>query len=454
MSESTLLPFALPSIGRKKVTAAFDGGRLSSDGGVVLLAQAERRVGVADRLAAALSDPRNPALITHTHADIMRARMLAIASGYEDGNDLAHLRADPAFKLACGRLPDTGADLCSQPTVSRLENMASRSEIRALLGATVDLYCASYAKPPKAVTLDIDDTVDETHGAQQLSFFNAYEDAYCFKPIHVYDVATGAPVLALLRPGKTPDGREVRAVLYLSIERIRTHWPNTRIAIRGDSHYGRAEVLEWCEKSGVSYVFGLAGNAVLAAKTESCAAKTAKALARAIKRNKRKRVAKKRAFAEFRYATKSWDKQRRVVARIEASSLGVDVRYVVTNLKGPAPQHIYETLYCARGQAENLIKLHKTQLKSDRTSCHSALANQMRLVLHTGAYWLLLLVRNAIPKAHALARAEFATLRLHLVKIGVRIAETATRVRAAFCASCPHAPLFTVVLAALGCDSS
>jgi hypothetical protein len=384
--------------------------------------------------------------------------MFAIACGYEDANDLAHLRTDPAFKLACGRLPDTGRDLCSQPTVSRLENMASRREMRALLGVMVDLYCASYPKPPKAVTLDIDDTVDETHGAQQLSFFNAYEDAYCFKPIHVYDAATSAPVLVLLRAGKTPNGREARAVLYLLLKRIRTHWPTTRITIRGDSHYGRPEVLEWCEKNRISYVFGLAGNEVLATLTNKPAGAAARALGRALgrarKRNKRKRIDKKRSYAAFRYGAKSWSKERRVVARIEASSLGVDVRYVVTNLTAPAPKDIYDALYCARGQAENLIKLHKTQLKSDRTSCHAALANQMRLILHTGAYWLMLSVRNAIPKRHALARAEFATLRFHLVKIGARIGETAARVRVAFCAACPHAALFVALLAALGLDSS
>ena len=452
MTESILVPFALPSVGRKKITAAFDGGLITSDGGVALLAQAERRLGIADRLAAAITDPRDPDQITHSLPDLLRARMLAIACGYEDANDLASLRRDPAFKLACGRLPESGDDLCSQPTMSRLENMPTRSELRALLGVMVDLYCASYRTAPKAVTLDIDDTVDVVYGKQQLSFFNAHDDAYCFKPIHVYDTAQSRPVLVLLRPGKVPSGREVRAVLYRLIKRIRNHWPKTAITIRGDAHYGRPEVMEWCEKNRVKYVFGIAGNDVLHAHVELAAKAVAKAHAR--KRKRKKEAVKVRGFTAIRYSAKTWTKQRRVIARIEASDLGLDIRYVATNLTRNTPQKIYADLYCPRGQAENLIKLHKSQLNSDRTSCHSALANQMRLILHTGAYWLMLAVRDAIPASHALAKAEFITIRLRLIKIGARIAETAARVRVAFSAACPDAALFTALAATLALETS
>jgi hypothetical protein len=452
MDESTLLAFSLPSVGRKKVIAAFDGGRISSDGGVALLSAAERRLAIADKLAAVIADPRDRDQTTHTIADMLRARMLAIACGYEDANDLTALRRDPALKLACGRLPDSGGDLCSQPTMSRLENMPTRSEIGALLGVMVDLYCASYAKAPKAVMLDIDDTVDVVYGKQQLSFFNAHDDAYCFKPIHVYDTATGRPVLMLLRPGKVPSGREVRAVLHRLVKRIRRHWPKTAITIRGDSHYGRPEAMEWCEKNRVRYVFAVAGNDVLHALSEPAANVVAADFTR--KQKRKKPTEKVRAFDEFRYAAKSWTKPRRVIARIEASRNGLDVRYVATNITYLEPERLYAALYCRRGQAENLIKLHKSQLKSDRTSCHAALANQMRLILHTGAYWLLLTLRNAIPKSHALAKAEFATLQLQLIKIGARITETAARVRIAFTAACPQAALIRSLAAKLAPDSS
>jgi len=435
MSDDTILPFRFPAVGRKKVTAAFDGGRLTSDGGVMLLGVAERRLGIADRLAGLITDRRNPLLITHSVADILRARMLAIACGYEDADDLDDLRTDPGFKLACGRLPDSGADLCSQPTMSRWENMPSLREVVRLSTAMVDIYCASYPRPPGAVTLDIDDTVDAVHGHQQLSLFNAHYDERCFLPIHVYDTATSRPVAFLLRPGKTPSGEEIRHHLRRLIRRIRQHWPRTRITIRGDSHYGRPEVMAWCEANGVDYILGLAGNNVVrrlfdAAADDVCV-RRAEAQAPTLRR-----------YGETRYGAKSWGCTRRVAARIEASTMGLDIRYVVTNLKVGSAEWLYDTLYCERGQAENLIKLHKSQLASDRTSCRSPLANQFRLILHTAAYWLMLTVRDAIPKAEKLAGCEFTTLRIRLIKIAARISETATRVRIALASACPEAALF------------
>ena len=210
MIDDSLLPFSLPSVQRKKITAAFDGGRISSDGGVMLLALAERRIGIADQLAAEIIDRRDPGRVVHTLSDILRARMLAIACGYEDADDLDHRRRDPALQLACGHLPDSGRDLCSQPTMSRWENAPSLREAIELMRVMVALYCRSYDRPPAAVTLDIDDTLDVVHGQQPLSMFNAHDDERCFLPIHVYDTDTSRPVAVLLRPGKTPSGPEIR----------------------------------------------------------------------------------------------------------------------------------------------------------------------------------------------------------------------------------------------------
>src|SRR5208337_2498748 len=261
-------PFSFPTVGRKKVVAAFDGGLITSDGGVLLLAAVERELGTADALARLIEDPRNPAYVTHSVSDILRARILAIACGYEDGDDLDILRTDPGFKLACGKLPQSGADLCSQPTVSRWENAPTLREVVRMGHAMVDLYCRSYTTPPQAVTLDIDDTCDVAHGNQQLSLFNAHYDERCFLPIHVYDTATGRPVAVILRPGKTPSGKEVRGHLRRIVRCIRAHWPTTKITIRGDGHYGRSEVMDWCEDNGLDYVFGLPGNKILAAAVE------------------------------------------------------------------------------------------------------------------------------------------------------------------------------------------
>jgi len=435
MPDDTLLPFALPAIKPKKVIAAFDGGRLSSDGGVALLALAEKKVGVIERLARLFPDERDQDRGTHPLGSILGARVFAIGCGYEDGNDLDRLREDPAFKLACGRLPDSGLDLCSQPTISRLENAPALRDVIRLTYALIDQWIASYQKEPDAVTLDMDDSCDVVHGCQQLSLFNAYYDERCFLPIHIYDTERSRPVAVILRPGKTPSGGEIRGYICRLIRRIRRHWPTTRITFRGDSHYACPEVMSWCEQHDVSYIFGLAGTKPLAKKVEN--------VADAIRTERAVKDADViRGFAETKHRAGSWTRSRRVVARIEATTLGLDRRFVVTNIKTGTAEWLYDSLYCARGQAENLIKFHKTQLASDRTSCRSPLANQVRLVLHTAAYWLISAVRDAIPKIQDLAKAEFKTLRGRLLKIAARIIETKSRVRIAFATACPDAELF------------
>jgi len=246
----------------------------------------------------------------------------------------------------------------------------------------------------------------------------------------------------LLRPGKTPSGTEIRGHLRRLVRRLRHHWPQTRITLRGDGHYGRPEVMEWCDENGVDFIFGLPGNAVLDRLVEETAddIRTRRAL---------DQKPCLRGFAETSYRAKSWKTDHRACARIEATTKGLDIRFVVTSITTGSAEHIYQRLYCARGQAENLIKLHKAQLASDRTSCRSPLANQMRLILHTAAYWLMLTLRDAIPKAHALTTAEFNTIRVRLLKLGVRVVEMASRIRLAFAAACPDATLIRHIAAAL-----
>ena len=439
-TENSASRMSFPAIGGKKITAAFDGGRLTSDGGVLLLAQAERAMGICGQLAGCIADPRDPSRVVHRLDDILRARVLAIACGYEDADDLDALRDDPGFRLALGKLPGSGAGLASQPTMSRWENAPTIRELVRLMAAMVGIYCASYPVPPKAVTLDIDDTCDIVHGHQQLSFWNGHYGERCFLPIHVYDTATGRPVAMLLRTGKTPSGTEAAGHIRRLVRQIRRHWPDTHITIRGDGHYGRPEVMAFCEAHGIDYVLGLPTNRTLRADPRIVAVADAGAVKRA-----EESLVVVRTYAETRYGAKTWPCRRRVVARIEASILGMDIRYVVTSLTEGTAEHIYDTLYCARGQAENLIKRHKTQLASDRTSCRSANANQMRLILHTAAYWLLWRISQEIPKAKALATAEFVTLRLRLIKVAARVIETASRIRLAFASACPDADVFQVI---------
>jgi hypothetical protein len=417
---SQFLPGLSPVAG-KPVHVAFDGGRLTSDAGILVLAEIERRLGIAERLAQCLADPRDPDRIRHSFAEMIRFRALMIAAGYPDANDCDALRADPAFKMAVGRLPESGAELCSQPTISRLENLPGRVALIRMMAAMVALFCDSFATVPRRITLDIDDTGDRVHGGQQLALFNAYHDSRCFQPIHIYEAATGKPVAVILRPGKTPGGVEVARVLRHVVGAIRARWPRVDIVVRGDSHYARPQAMDWLERNRVGYVFGLATNPVLRART----AELAEAAALARLDDKAEKV---RRFAGFAYAARSWKLARRIVARIEASAQGGDSRFIVTNLAG-TPQALYEKLYCARGQMENLIKAHKLHLASDRTACSKATANQFRRLIHTAAYWLIHTLRGLAPKTSFWRDAQFDTIRLALIKVAGRVTEPVTRIK-------------------------
>jgi hypothetical protein len=334
----------LPAVAGKAVHVTFDGGRLTSNAGVVLLAAVERRLGIAERLAACIADPRTPGRVWHSVADMIRYRMLLIAAGYPDGNDCAALKADPAFKIALGRPPATGAPLCSQPTISRLENLPSPTALKRMMAAMIDVFCDSFDAVPRRILLDIDDTEDTVHGGQELAVFNAHYDSRCFLPIHIYEATTGKPVAVILRPGKTPDGAEVTLVLRHVIRQIRARWPAVEIAVRGDSHYARPEAMAWCERNRIGYIFGLAGNPVLLRQVSPLAEDAA--LARLAGEGN-----KVRRYDDFRYAAKSWKVERRVIARVEAGPQGADSRFIVTNLPG-LPKALYEKVYCGRGQAD------------------------------------------------------------------------------------------------------
>jgi hypothetical protein len=449
MNMDTPLPFDLPAVRRKKLTVDFNGGNQSSDAGLLLLREAERKLGVCRRLAAAMPDRRDPDRILHEMIEMVAARAMAIACGYKDAIDHDRLRHDPLLKIAVGRHPESGAPLASQSTISRLENTPSKTEAARLCAALLDQFGAT-VKPRRMEIFDIDDTFCAAHGGQQLAFWNAHHDERGFASMHIYHVASCTPVAAILRPARTPKGTEVCTVVKHVTKRLRKHWPNTRIVWRGDSHYGRVETMEWAENNDSDYIFGLQGNSVL----DAMVAETVDNLRFHHARSRQEKV---RTYRSFTYQASNGKRPRKVVARLECSlqpdeggttSTGmrqeVDIRYVVTSLKGPA-QYLYEDVYCQRGQAENLIKLHKAQLSSDRMSCHSATANQVRLALHTAAYWLTLAVRDAIPQTDPLAKAEFATIRERLFKMGARVIERAARIRIQLPTGCPEGALFRTV---------
>jgi hypothetical protein len=425
-----MLPLpGLSSVSGKAIIAKFDGGLLSSDGGILVLREVEQRLRVADRMAACIEDPRAPDQITHSLADIIRFRLLMIAAGYEDGNDASSLRYDPMFKMALDLLP-SDRELCSQSTISRLENLPDARALLRMGRAMVDLYCESFRQVPKRITLDIDDTFDAVHGGQQLRLFNAHYDEYGFQPIVVFD-GVGRFITAVLRPAKRPGGKEIRAFLRRLLRAIRANWPKTEILLRGDSHYCCPEVLDFCRANGLEYILGVAPTPTLQLHVGDLEASTKARYEAAPKQGKARR------YKEFYDGAASWSRVERIIARVEASAEGPDTRFVVTNLKQRNARVLYEDCYCQRGQAENHIKSWKTHLAADRTSCTKASANQLRLFLHAGAYWLLWGLRVSMPRRSMWRVAQFDTLRLRLIKIAARVVEMKTMIRVHLPTTCP-----------------
>jgi hypothetical protein len=425
----------LSPAGGKPIVARFDGGLLSSDGGLLALREVERRLGLAERLAACIDDPRLPERVRHGAAEILRFRMLMIAAGYEDGNDADSLRHDPIFKLALDRLPDDAA-LCSQPTISRLENLPGQRALLRMARTMVEFYCGSFRQVPRRIVLDVDDTFDAVHGEQQLRLFNAHYDEYGFQPIVVFD-GEGRPVAAMLRPAKRPSGREARSFLRRLVRAIRGHWPRVEILIRADSHYCAPEVLDFCRAEGLDFMLGVAPTTTLRRHVEALERSTAA---------QRSGTGKLRRYKEFLDGAASWSRVERIIARVEVGPDGTDTRFVVTNLSNGAARRLYERTYCKRGQAENHIKAWKRHLAADRTSCSRATANQFRLMLHTGAYWLMWSLRSLMPKRSFWRTAQFDTLRLRLLKIAAQVATLKSRVMLHLPSACPYQSVLRLAL--------
>ncbi|KAB2764088.1 IS1380 family transposase [Brucella anthropi] len=427
MNDHTVPLSGLSPIDGKNVVARFDGGMLSSDGGLLALNEVEKRYRIAERLAGCIKDPRRSDQIVHGLSTMISFRIQMIAAGYEDGNDANRLRSDPVFKMAHNSLP-SGRSLASQSTMCRLENLPGVRELLAMGQAMIDLYCASFRQVPKRIVLDIDDTFDAVHGCQQLRLFNAHHDEYGFQPIVVFD-GDGRFVAAVLRPAKRPGGAEIRAHLRRLERMIRNNWPNTCILIRADSHYTSPLVIDWCRANDVDFILGVAPTTTLRKRFETSA-----------------KAGKVRRFTEFFDGAASWSRVERIIARMEAGAQGTDTRFIVTNLTGNRPKTLYEGVYCRRGMAENHIKSWKTHLAADRTSCTRATANQFRLFLHAGAYWLMWGLRAAMPKRSRFAVAQFDTLRLRLIKIAARVIEMKTQIRLHLPTSCPSQNILRLVL--------
>jgi len=445
---------------RRTVVASFDGGTVSSDGGVLLLAEVDRRLGLLELFAACFKDHRNPDLVEHSIEELVRQRVFGLALGYEDLNDHDELRTDPLLASVVGKSDPTGSDrrqeqdrgkpLAGKSTLNRLEWGAVKQDryrkisldTEAVDRFFVDVFLAAYQKAPAEIVLDLDATDDPLHGEQEGRFFHGYYGGYCYLPLYIF---CGSHLLcSRLREANVDASFGAVAELERIVARIRQRWPEVRIIVRGDSGFAREELMSWCESHSVDFVLGLARNARL---QRALGGELAQARALFEESGKAARV-----FKDFVYRTKkSWSQQRRVVGKAEHLSKGANPRFIVTSLPSDtwSAQVLYEKLYCARGEMENRIKEQQLCLFADRTSTHHLSSNQMRLWFSSVAYALLNELRRLGLTGTDLAQARCDTVRTKLLKIGAQVKVTVRRVWVHLASSYPYATLFAQVLGQL-----
>lgn len=453
-------------LGQRQVVGEFDGGSISSDGGAVLLSAVDKRARITERFSQCFTDHRNPDLIEHSVQELTAQRIYGIALGYEDLNDHDDLRRDPLLAVVVGKEDPTGTNrrreqdrgkaLGGKSTLNRLELTApeagpeSRYKKIVLNEPAVDRLLVEYfldavGEEPSEIVLDIDATNDPVHGEQEGRYFQGYYDQYCYLPLYIF--CAEHLLLARLRPGWV-DGPEGSVdELERIVAQIRQRWPNVHIIVRGDSAFAREEIMHWAEQTpGVDYVFGLAKNPRLERQLERTTfwARARRTLTGGTARE----------FDELSYQTlDSWSRPRRVIGKAEVSAAGDNPRFVVTSLE---PQHsykeaqeIYEQLYCARGDMENRIKEQQLHLFADRTSCSTLRANQIRLYMASVAYVLMQAARRLGLAGTTMAKAQCATIRNKLLKIGAHIRVTVRKVWISFSSAYPYQKLFFQVYRAI-----
>jgi hypothetical protein len=413
---------SFPALGRRDVVVDFNGGALSSDGGLILLRRVEHMQGVVSGMAACVTDRRQASKVKQSVLDMMLQRVLGIAQGYEDCNDFDELRSDPLFKLAAGRAPVSGRDLASQPTLSRLENSVRRREVRRMEDVLVDTFIANRRNaPPAMIVLDADATDDPAHGQQELEFYHGYYRCHCFLPLLVFasaDEGEQELVAAVLRPGNRHAGHRVVSIIKRVAQRLAAAFPSSRIVLRGDAALAVPPVYNYCEEAGLDYVISLPKNSRLLDLAEPN-----KQEAQELYATTQEKV---RLFGEVQYAAGKWKRQRRVIVKAELTKKGYNPRFVVTSLQDLGPEQLY-SFYTDRGDVENRIKELKCDLASGRTSCHGFVANQFRLLMHAAAFVLMQALRRLLAST-AWANAQASTIRVRLLKVGALVTESVRRI--------------------------
>lgn len=437
MTDCIQTPLPFSSVCRKKIQGDFNGGRLTSDSGVLLLHEVEKQLGLINAISACIPDPRYPSLIQHSQQEMLSQRIFAIALGYEDLNDHETLRKDPALQTATARIrkDETEQALSSPSTLCRLENRISRDSLAQMCEIFVEQFIASYEEPPEDIILDFDATDDPLHGNQEGRFFHGYYDCYCYLPLYVF--CEDQLLVAYLRESGIDGAKHSRAILKLLVSRIREAWPDVRIIVRGDSGFCRWRFMKYCEKEGIYYILGLARNPVLERMAKPWMSKAEQAF--------KKTGEKQLRFSTVQYAAQTWDRKRKVIVKSERLLLGPNQRFVVTNLSGD-PMELYDNIYCQRGEMENRIKEQQLGLFADRTSCHAFLANQFRLFLSSFAYLLMETIRRKGLYGTELARAQVQTIRLKLFKIAARVKRSVRRIVFHMASGYPYQRIFALVL--------
>jgi hypothetical protein len=470
----------------KEVELSFDGGLVCSDGGLLLLRKADDRLELTELAAVCIGDRRRPDLVTHTVHDLLRQRVYSIAAGYEDCNDATRLNGDGMHLLAAGFLPSSGRTLGSQPTLSRFENSVDDVAIANMQSLFVHVWIKKQkriGRRPKRIRLSMDTTCDPVHGYQQLSFYNGFYETACYTPLLIF-TEDGFPLAAELRPGNASPAEGSVRNLKRVIAELRRAFGQVPIELTADAGFAIPELYEFCEENGIRYFIAAAGHAGFQYHSEElvvrCRNEYESLAGSALELKKYGEIKDKKArnlawrqhqermrfsskedgrmqehfeerltirrFGEFEYQSREWTHSRRVLMRVEFSSTGPDVRYVITNAKHGKPRELYENRYCQRAQCENWIKDLKTYLKCDRTSCQEWRANQFRLFLHVFAYILLWEIKSSVKTPYATVES----IRIKFLKIGVLVKETASRVILRLAHHHPWVPDFQLAWHRLG----
>lgn len=431
MTHCTLSNYVFSTLKNRKIEVNFKGGDISSDGGVLLLREADRRLGISDGIAKLFPDQRDPSRITHHVLTMLKQRVYGIALGYEDLNDHDTLRHCPALQTAIDRLDN----MASSATLCRFENSVDRKFVIEAHMLMVDKFIESYTETPKQLILDFDATDDEIHGHQEGRHYHGYYRHHCFLPLYVF--CNKKLLVSYLRTSNQDQAKHSWAILAMLVKRLRQSWPDVEIILRGDSGFCRHKMLDWCDKHGVGYIVGQAQNGRLNKLLEPTMQQAREEYSKA--------QIKQRHFTEFLYQAGSWSHERKIIGKAEVTNMGENPRYIVTNVSG-TPADLYEKIYCERGNMENRIKEQQLELFADRTSCHKWWPNQFRMILSSLAYTLVEYIRDKFLQGTELAVAQVGTIRLKLFKIGAIVIRNTRRIKFLLSSSYPYQSLWNSIM--------